>query len=124
MNEEYPLAIQRIIARINPGWPESVDVSPGWFPLLERLDVTLTELVPDYRVQQVKTKFGSLSFYASPSDDPYDYNEAFNDAIRAAEWASIEVCEDCGEPAKQYVIRMWVWTVCDEHADERRMMSE
>ena len=96
----------------------------GWYPLLERLDVTLTELAPDYRVQQVKTKFGSLSFYASPSDDPYDYNDTFNDAIRAAEWASIEVCEDCGAPAKQYVIRMWVWTVCDEHAAERRAMSE
>lgn len=124
MNEEYPPAIQRIIERIDPGWPDSVDVSLGWYPLLERLDVTLTELAPDYRVQQVKTKFGSLSFYASPSDDPYDYNEAFNDAIRAAEWASIEVCEDCGAPAKRYVIRMWVWTVCDEHADERRRMSE
>lgn len=124
MNEEYPPAIQRIIARIDPGWPDSVGVSPGWYPLLERLDVTLTELAPDYRVQQVKTKFGSLSFYASPSDDPYDYNDTFNDAIRAAEWASIEVCEDCGAPAKQYVIRMWVWTVCDEHAAERRAMSE
>lgn len=124
MNEEYPPAIQRIIARIDPGWPESIDVNPGWYPLLERLDLTLTELAPDYCVQQVKTKFGSLSFSASPSDDPYDYNDAFNDAIRAAEWASIEMCEACGAPAKQYVICMWVWTVCDEHADERRSMSK
>ena len=30
MNEEYPPAIQRIIARIDPGWPDSVGVSPGW----------------------------------------------------------------------------------------------
>lgn len=120
MNDEYPPAIQKMVARIDPGWPSLIDVNPGWFPLLERLDVTLAELAPNYRVQQVKSKFGSLSFSASPSNDPYDYNEAFNDAIRTVEWASIEVCEICGAQARQYVIRMWVWTVCDKHADELR----
>lgn len=99
-----------------------MDVNPGWYTLLERLDASLVEIAPNYRVQQVKSKFGSLSFSARPSDDPYDYNEAFIEAIRAAEWASIELCELCGASAKQYVIRMWVWTLCDEHADVLRSM--
>lgn len=124
MNDEYPPSIRKIVERIDPGWPPTIDVNTGWFSLLERLDATLAELAPNYRVQQVKSKFGSLSFSASPSDDPYDYNEAFNEAIRAAEWASIEVCEVCGAPAKQYAIRMWVWTVCNKHADELRSKSE
>lgn len=122
MNDEYPQTIRKIVARIDAGWPPTVDVNPGWYTLLERLDANLVEIAPNYRVQQVKSKFGSLSFSASPSDDPYDYNEAFIEAIRAAERASIEVCELCGASAKQYVIRMWVWTVCDEHADALRSM--
>lgn len=102
MNDEYPPSIRKILERIDPGWPPAIDVNAGWFSLLEWLDATLAELALNYRVQQVKSKFGALSFSASPSDDPYDYNEAFNEAIRAAEWASIEVCEVCGAPAKQY----------------------
>lgn len=56
-----------------------------------------------------------MSFYASPSDDPSDYNEAFNEAIRAAEWESIETCEECGSPGAQYVINFWVSVLCPEH---------
>lgn len=120
MPDEYPPEIQRIIARIDPGWPEVVDVGPGWFPLLARLDLALAELAPAYRVQQVKSKFGALSFYARSSDDPYDYNEPFKEAIRAAEWESTETCEDCGASARQYVIRMWVWALCAHHAKVRQ----
>lgn len=119
MGDEYPTAIHRIIARIDPGWPETVEVGAGWYPLLDRLDRTLAELAPAYRVQQVKSKFGALTFYAQPSADVDDYNESFNDAIRAAEWESVETCEDCGAPAEQYVIGLWVWTLCAMHAEKR-----
>ncbi len=72
-----------------------------------------------YVLQQCKSKFGALSFYADPSDDPSAYNEDFNDTIRAAEWESIETCEECGAPAAQYVINLWVSTLCPEHHKER-----
>lgn len=123
MEGTYPQGIRRIIARLDPGWPP-LEVNPGWYPLLEDLDARLAEIAPDYRVQQVKSKFGALSFFARPSDDPYDYSEEFAAAILAAEWASTEVCEECGAPARQYVIRMWVWTMCALHAEERRSTSE
>jgi len=93
----------------------------GWYPLLEALDRQLAAIAPAYVVQQVKTKFGSLSFYAQPSEDPSVYDEQFNDAIRAAEWKSIEACEDCGASGRQYVIRLWAWTLCPQHhADHAR----
>lgn len=120
INENCPSEIHQIIARFAPTWPPVIDVSSGWYPLIMELDQTLASIAPDYVIQQVKSKFGSLSFHASPSADPYEYSEDFQDAIRAAEWRSIETCEACGAPAKQYVIRMWVMTLCDRHASEAR----
>lgn len=119
MDEEYPPELRRIVARFTPGWPALLDVSAGWYSLLVELDHTLATIAPGYVVHQVKQKFGSLSFHAALSEDPYDYSEEFQEAIRAAEWRSIEMCEECGAPAKQYVIRMWVSTLCDRHHDER-----
>lgn len=84
MTEDLPPQIGRIIARIESGWPEIIDVSPGWYPLLGRLDEKLSTISPTYVVQQVKSKFGTLSFYASASEDPYDYNEEFHEAIRVS----------------------------------------
>lgn len=113
--DDQDAALQRIINRFAPDWPPVLDVPPGWHQLLLELDRTLALLAPDYAVQQVKSKYGSLRFHAIPSADPYDYNEEFQEAIRASERRSIETCELCGAPAQQYVIRMWVSTLCKEH---------
>lgn len=117
MTAPYPPEIQCIVDRIAPGWPDVLEVRPGWYPLLARLDERLTAIAPDYVLQQCKSKFGALCFYADPSDEPWSYDEAFNDAIRAAEWESVETCEECGSAtAGQYVFNLWVWTLCREHA--------
>lgn len=89
--------------------------SPGWYPMLARLDARLSAIAPGYILQQCKSKFGSLAFYAAPSDDVSEYNEEFNEAIRAAEWESIETCEVCGAPGAQYVINLWVSVLCPKH---------
>lgn len=116
MTENYPPGVQRIVERIAADWPVVLDVNPGWYPLLEKLDTQLAAIAPGYVVHQVKTKFGALSFFAAPSNDPWDYNEPFNETIREAEWESIVTCEECGAPARQYTIRLWTWTLCADHA--------
>lgn len=117
MTTAYPPEIQRIIDRVAPGWPEELEVRPGWYPLLARLDERLAAIAPNYVLQQCKSKFGALCFYADPSDEPWSYDEAFNEAIRAAEWESVETCEECGAAAaRQYVFNLWVSTLCAEHA--------
>lgn len=123
-HSEYPPDMQRLIDRIAPDWPPILEVSPGWYPLLTRLDARLTAIAPSYVLQQCKSKFGSLSFYAAPSDDVSEYNEEFNDAIRAAEWESIETCEECGATGAQYVIRLWVSTLCPDHHRERIAVAD
>lgn len=118
MTEDYPPELQDLIERIAPGWPELLEVGVGWYPLLARLDAKLSDIAPNYVVQQVKSKFGALRFYADPSADPLSFEEAFTDTVRTAEWESTKVCEVCGTPARQYVIRMWVSTLCPHHARE------
>lgn len=125
MHDSYPPEIQRIVNRIAPGWPDVLEVEPGWYPLLARLDERLTAIAPNYVLQQCKTKFGSLCFYAEPSDEPWSYDENFNEAIRAAEWESIKTCEECGATtAGQYVFSRWVSTLCAEHAQARSMATD
>ncbi|GAA2933877.1 hypothetical protein GCM10010458_16530 [Microbacterium luteolum] len=120
MTEDYPSELHGLLKRIAPGWPELLEVGAGWYPLLARLDATLSVIAPNYVVQQVKSKFGALCFYADPSDDSSHFDEAFTAAVRAAEWESTETCEACGAPARQYVIRMWVSTLCQPHAATMR----
>ncbi len=116
-DDELPAEVRAIIDRIAPGWPEVLDVSPGWYPLLGLLNERLAAIAPDYVVLQCKSKFGALRFHAQPAADPSIYVDEFSEVILDAEWESIETCEVCGAPAKQYVIRLWVVTLCDQHAE-------
>lgn len=91
-----------------PVW-RSIDTGPGWWPIIAQLDQDLRGLYPDYKVIQVKEKFGGLRFYADGVDQPgYEL-------IAAAERLASETCEECGQPG---TLRTDIWyrTLCD--ADE------
>ncbi|WP_125132923.1 hypothetical protein [Microbacterium sp. 10M-3C3] len=75
----------------------------------------------DYLVHQIKSKVGSFDYYAYLSSDGSLHLQVFHEAILAASWASIETCEECGNPAKQYTIRLWTWTLCDDTLSRRRL---
>jgi hypothetical protein len=59
-------------------------------------------------VQQIKEKFGTLSFYYSGGD------ERIHGLVQMAESMSGNICEDCGKPGKRRG-GGWVRTLCDEH---------
>ncbi len=121
VTDELPPQIQAIADRIADGWGETIDVGPGWFDLLTRLDAQLARLSPGYVVEQCKAKFGGLRYYARPEDtDDIDTQMTFNELIRAAEDESTSVCEDCGNPGQQVTLRGWIWTLCPEHTQQRR----
>lgn len=84
----------------------------GWAPLLNKLHNGLSALDPDYRLSQVKVKFGGLRFYPSSlmTGEMYGY-------IRRAEAEAGQTCETCGGPG---VARKGFWTLCDEHAEGRK----
>ncbi len=101
VTDELPPQIQAIADRIADVWGEIIDVG--------------------YVVEQCKTKFGALRYYARPEDtDDVDTQMTFNEIIWAAEGESGSICEDCGNPGHQVTLRGWIWTLCPEHTQQRR----
>jgi len=119
-------------------------IGPGWFSLLADLDDELSAIDPDYKVLQVKQKYGWLMFYAYrpvdanvpgvsvnslamsglPDDDPANSpaQRQFRAAIKAAEDAACHICEVCGAPGQMRSSGEWLMTRCPacaekEHAD-------
>jgi hypothetical protein len=86
------------------------ECSDGWNDLLWRLCEDIEEIGPgeDFRVLQVKEKFGGLRFYTGAA--PHEVH----DRIEQAEKESYETCEVCG--TKENVTtggRGWISTLCD-----------
>lgn len=68
------------------------DVGRGWYPLLLALHEDLIVTDPDYRVVQVKKKFGLRFYTATP------LSAAGRVRVQQAEEESARICESCGAP--------------------------
>lgn len=94
-----------------PVW-RSVDTGPGWYEIILDCDRKLREIKPDYKVVQVKEKFGTLRYYidAYPTDEA-EYKR-FAEVIREAESKTEITCELCGQEG---TLRSggWIRTLCD-----------
>jgi hypothetical protein len=95
------------------------DVGNGWFDLLQQLLKHIKWMGPDenFRVVQVKEKFGSLRFYTSGA------TKEINAVIHFAEDLSYRICEDCGGKGKVGG-KGWISVLCDpcREADQRRRL--
>ena len=92
------------------------DVGPGWLPLIEVLDKKLTMLDPDYRIVQIKEKFGGLRYYIRISEGCTNTDRMYA-VIDAIESLSFRICEDCGRPGEMRGEESkgeWIRTLCDE----------
>lgn len=112
MNEK----LEQSLIREFPGMfelDEGFDIADGWYKLVRGLcrDVYPIFKQKNFKVIQVKEKFGGLRFYIEPGI------KEVNDLAWAAEEASFSICEECGEWGK---LRFgpWVKTLCDRHAKE------
>lgn len=91
-----------------------VECSEGWWPLIADLDAELAAVVPEYRVLQVKEKFGALRFYYDlPSDAPREVWEKVQSIVQKYEILSTTVCEECGGDGRLRDDRAWIRTLCD-----------
>jgi hypothetical protein len=83
----------------------------GWFELIKELCEKLKALdLKDFRVQQVKEKFGGLRFYTGGVELEKAYE--VDRLISEAEAKSLTVCEECGKPGKPGG-RGWIKTQCE-----------
>jgi hypothetical protein len=91
----------------------------GWFDILDQLMANIQKhidlkerqglSVPQVTVDQVKEKFGTLSFYYTGGD------EYISGLISMASSMSGVTCESCGKPGKQ-TGGSWIKTRCEEHS--------
>jgi hypothetical protein len=83
----------------------------GWFKLIWKLCEDLEKLNLEnekrFEVIQVKEKFGGLRFYTH--NTPPKMRKRILKAIKQ----SHKICENCGNPGKERVIRFWFYTLCD-----------
>ena len=102
---------KEITERFAPGWSAYASCGEGWNDLIFKLHYKLLELDPEYRIYQIKEKFGGLRYYI-------EGNKEAQDATWVAEDESFKTCEVCGEPGELRQNRWWK-TLCDKHDKER-----
>jgi len=104
---EYEAPLRRLLERIPDGWGRWISCGPGWYPILARIEERLSELDPDYEVNQIKEKFGTLRFY-------WEGDIPDGDAIvDEAEAESARTCELCGSVGHLRTRAGWLKTLCD-----------
>jgi hypothetical protein len=112
----------------------SLDISDGWLSLVDKLcsmirhkldtitkynDIWLENevidmfkhatnqaLVQDFKIVQIKEKFGGLRFYVDGAD------KEINAWISFAESMSYEICEECGTNQNIGTTSGWIRTIC------------
>lgn len=113
---------EKLLARIPKGYGRYISCNEGWYKILEDLDNKLSYLDPDYRIVQVKEKFGTLRFYFDTDIHGLTRSIMF-DCVRAAEFASSYTCEYCGNSqGRLQDDNYWVKTAC--HPCWKKKMDE
>ena len=108
---EYEDTLRALLERIPDGWGRWIQCGAGWYPILVRLEERLGEIDPDYRVLQIKEKFGTLRFYLAGQ-----YDELGKAAVAEAEAEAARTCELCGSRGHLRTRTSWLRTLCDDCA--------
>ncbi len=127
---------EEFIEKYNGFLDTSLDVGDGWLPLIDKLvsmiknvldtkikynevwleKKTITEieytknkaLIDNFKIVQIKEKFGGLRFYVDGA------NEQINAWIQFAEVMSYDMCEECGSNKNIGRTKGWVRTICGD----------
>jgi hypothetical protein len=123
MNPEHPdwdLLVEQ-------GSRADISCGPGWDELVMMTHHSLRALDPDYKILQIKEKFGGLRYYFHPSDEVEQDVKDRMWAIEALVGRLSEcICEECGGPGQpDYPSKYWIQTLCKDclaEAKERRRL--
>jgi hypothetical protein len=86
----------------------------GWFDLIFRLCEDIEKTNPkNFKVEQVKEKFGGLRFYYSGG------SQQVNDLVNKAECDSYNICENCGTRENVTSEGSWILTLCKTCREKR-----
>jgi len=107
-----------LLSRFDEHYHPWIDVGYGWAQIVRECHEKLVSFDANYKIVQIKEKFGGLRYYFNPSNSAYTRN--MHNQIIHLEKKSYEVCELCGAPGKlrKTIDGGWLKTLCDEHADK------
>lgn len=93
-----------------------IESSSGWDKLIAALNIELTKLDSDYRIDQIKEKFGGLRYYITPSlSTTREIAALMQQIIFKYEDLSFSICEICGESGEVRNSTSWIRVLCEEH---------
>ena len=89
----------------------NLEIGKGWYQLVISLDAALIKIDPEYKIAQIKEKFGGLRYYVSLECDDSSRERIYN-LINVVEHLSLVTCEECGQPGK-ITGGVWIKTLCE-----------
>lgn len=107
--------------------PYGLECHDGWKEIIRNTDEKLRFIDPNYKIDQIKEKFGGLRYYYTHSDDTKNWGDLvvqiMDDIVRSAEHQASYTCELCGanKPSDEVKIRVhkyWYFGYCKTCADE------
>lgn len=101
------------------GWYGCI-VNDGWKKIVMETDAMLAFIDPDYKICQVKEKWGELRYYFETNVE-YDtiQREIMDAIVRSAESRSRHICEQCGKFGELRTNRAWIVTLCNTCEEAR-----
>jgi len=95
---ELQLQVEALKDKFLSSYYKSVDVDEGWYQIITDCDKALMQIDPDYKIAQIKQKFGGLRYYFEPSSSTYDDElwEKMNAVVLAYEKIASITCEATG----------------------------
>jgi hypothetical protein len=105
--------------------PYGLECNDGWKTIIDDTHKKLKYIDPDYKIAQIKEKFGGLRYYYECSFESYDdiRREIMDDIVRSAETNASYTCELCGANGwgtnvQIRVHKYWYFGYCQECADK------
>lgn len=110
LRTKYPLFLKDI---------KYTGVGDGWVSIIDNAlaDIQCMPVDENFRLQQIKEKFGKLCIYYHP------YSPNVQCIIDNAGKLSLHVCEVCGHAGTRRTDRSWLKTLCDYHASLDKQSS-
>ena len=116
---ELQLKIESLKSKIDPNYGQYISVDEGWYQIILDCDKELTAIDPNYRIFQIKEKFGGLRYYFKPSQS--DTLEAMNKVVSKYEEIAARTCEATGMPGVlMKSVGGWRKTLSPEYASEAK----
>lgn len=107
-----------IMNRFQDGFPAYIECGNGWAELILKCHEQLKAFDHNYKIAQIKEKFGGLRFYFTPTNPAFTRHMGL--MLTEIERSSYLICEACGQPGnlRTQGKGRWMKTLCLVHGPE------